>query len=286
LGRWLRTVVQDRKQETATGTETIDLPKANFLAKILVRIFNVSGTTPTFSLDKVEVIANGSSVVWSTRGDQLSRQMFYHYGMQKGNSFDVVSTGDSTGGPFFGRQDRDTFVVFPAKLFRTLQLKLSFTLGGTTPVYNVSVVADEWISDDDPTTKLIMKTVFLEEKASGAATKDYDLPLGNLFKQFQIFVTTAPTVSNKVLVSLRINGGAEIPYSMDYQALTNENAITKNLDSSVTMANDAFVDFDYDGSLADVKDSALYNDLKFRTEPGAFDPGTARLVTTELVRLK
>jgi hypothetical protein len=293
LGRWLRTIVTDRKQLTASSIETIDLPKANFLGKILIRIFNVSGTSPTWSTDRIEVIANGSSVVWSTRGDQMSRQNRYHYGNQINKSLDAIGASDGTANAFFGRTDKDTVVIFPAKLFRTLQLKLSITIGGTTPVYQYSVVADEWISGDDPATKLIQKTVFIEEKAAGAVIKDFDLPLGNLYKQFQVFVTTAPTVSVKYIVSVRINGGAEIPYAGDFQMETNEDAETRNMnaeDGGVfaqgSLPNDAFLDFDLDGSLADVKDSAQYNDFKVRIDPGSNDPGITRLVTTELVRLK
>ena len=283
----------DRKQLTASSIETIDLPKANFLAKVLIRIFNVSGTSPTWSTDRIEVIANGSSVVWSTRGDQFSRQNRYHYGSQNNKSLDAVAASSGIGSCFFGRTDKDTVIIFPAKLFRTLQLKLSITIGGTTPVYQYSVIADEWISADDPGAKLVMKTVFIEEKAAGAVIKDFDLPLGNLYKQFQLFVTTAPTVSVRYTASARINGGAEIPYAMDYEPGTEENQAVKNLnaeDGAVfaqgELPNDLFLDFDLDGSLGDVKDSAQYNDFKIRLDPGANDPGITRLVTTELVRLK
>lgn len=283
MGRFLRTVVVDRKEVTADGTETVDLPKANFLAKALIRVSNVSGTSPTANITKVEVVANGSSVVWSTDGDQISRQNQYHYGVEVGNDFDAVAAGASLGSVFFGRHDKDTFVIFPAKLFRTLQLKITFDVGGTTPVYKYSVIADEWISDDDPLTKMVMKTVEIEQKASGSGSRDFDLPPGNIYRLFQLFAGTAPTAAVKYLISLRINGGAEIPYTHDYEIGTEENQQVKNL--AAEMANDLFADFDLDDSLADAKDSAQFNDLKLRIESGS-DSTTAKLVTTELVRLK
>lgn len=283
MGRFLRTIVVDRKAISADGTETVDLPKANFLAKTLIRVFNESGTSPTLNITKIEVIANGSSVVWSTDGDQFSRQNQYHYGVEVGNDFDAVSTGASLGAVFFGRHDKDTFVIFPAKLFRTLQLKITFDVGGTSPVYDYSVVADEWISDDDPLVKLVMKTVEIEQKASGSGARDFDLPLGNMYRLFQLFVGTAPTTTTKYIDSVRINGGAEIPYSHDYEAGTEENQQTKNL--AAEMASDHFIDFDFDLSLQDAKDSAQYNDFKVRLDSGT-NSTTAKLVTTELVRLK
>lgn len=284
MGRWLRTLIVDRKQVSADGTETVDLPKANFLGSITLRIANVSGTTPTNNATKIEVIANGSSVVWSVDGDQFSRQSQYHYGVEVGTDFDGLTTGASIGKAFFGRHDKDTFVVFPAKLFRTLQLKVTFDVGGTTPVYDYSVIADEWISDDDPLAKLVMKTVEIEQKASGSGVRDFDLPLGNIYKQFQLFVGTVPSSSTiKYVASVRINGGAEIPYTQDYELGTEENQMTKNL--AAEMANDLIIDFDYDLSLADTKDSSQYNDFKVRLDSGT-NSTTAKLITTELVRLK
>ncbi len=283
MGRWLKTLVLDRKQISADGTETVDLPKANFLGSVLIRIYNRSGTSPTLNVTKIEAVANGSSVVWSTDGDQFTRQQVYHYAANTGNDFDAVSTGSSIGSVFFGRHNKDTFVVFPAKLFRTLQLKVTFDVGGTSPVYDFSVIADEWISDDDPLTKLVMKTVEIEQKASGSGDRDFDLPLGNMYRLFQLFVGTAPTTTTQYTVSVRVNGGAEIPFTHDYEALTEENEFTINADAE--QASDAFIDFDLDRSLADVKDSSQYNDFKVRLSSGA-NSTTAKLVTTELVRLK
>lgn len=283
MGRWLKTLVVDRKQISADGTETVDLPKANFLGSVLVRIYNRSGTTPTNNTTKIEVVANGSSVVWSTDGDEFSRQNQYHYGVEVGNDFDATGTGSSIGKAFFGRHDKDTFVVFPAKLFRTLQLKVTFDVGGTSPVYDFTVIADEWISDDDPLTKMVMKTVEIEQKATATGVRDFDLPLGNIYKQFQLFVGTAPTTTTEYTVSVRINGGAEIPFTEEYEALTEENQFLKNL--AAEMPNDAIIDFDLDLSLADAKDSAQYNDFKVRLDSGSTTT-TSKLVTTELVRLK
>lgn len=283
MGRFLRTIVTDRKAVSADGTETVDLPKSNFLAKVLIRVYNVSGTSPTANVTKVEVVADGSSVVWSTDGDQFTRQNQYHYGVEVGNDFDAVSTGASLGSVFFGKHDKDTFVIFPAKLYRTLQLKLTFDVGGTTPVYNYSVIADEWVSPDDPLSKLVMRTVEIEQKASASGVRDFDLPLGNLYRLFQLFTGTAPTAAVKYVISVRINGGAEIPYTMDYEAGTEENQQVKNL--AAEMASDLFIDFDLDNSNGDLKDSAGYNDLKLRID-SAGDATTAKLVTTELVRLK
>lgn len=289
-GQWLRTKVIDAKAETvaitATYTDTINLPKTNFIGNILVALKMVRVATGTVIVDKIEVVGNGAATLISLTGVELQKIMTFDYSniqqpvsaaaawnLQDG----VAAAGTETViQPYmisFGRFIGDTLCMLPAKLFKTLQLKITYsTAVAAMTSISLYVTVDEYVSDEDPATKLILKKTEIESKATGTGSIDFDLPLGNAYRRLMLYASVCTTVSD---ISLRANNGAEIPYTDNYDMIAIMNMYDYEMMGTVyttlgdnILDNYIMIDLDRSDTLSKAIDTTNLNDLKLRVARG------------------
>jgi hypothetical protein len=307
-GQWLRTKITDGKSETATAatfTDTINLPKTNFIGSILIMLKGTAAAThasATLTVNWIDIVGNGAAQLIHLTGLEVQKLMSFDFsGRQQttsANGLFNVADGTATAAndqvayqPYlinFGRFIGDTAAILPAKLFKTLQLKITYTVG-TAALSSIAlyVSVDEYVSDEDPAGKYILKKTELEAKATGTGDVDFDLPLGNAYRRFMLNVGTATTVTQ---VSLRANNGAEIPYTDDIALILIMNAYDYELMGTTTTlgliyeTNYFILDMDRADTLAKSIDTSQLNDLKLRISRGA-TTSTLTLVAEEIVTI-
>jgi len=266
MGKWLTTIVVDGKSAgTSSGVVKEDLPISNFLSKVIVT-FSVSGTSPTVTISKAEIIANGSITLKSLSGAEARILSTYRDGVAPNGSEGSSSVTEILN---FGRFNGDTLCILPAKAFKTLVLSLTYTFGGTVTSSSYTVETVEWVADEDVKSKIILKETEIETKASGTGNADVKLPLGNKYRQIWL----NGTIANMGQISLRLNNASEIPVTINATTLNYENQRHAQLASA--LSTDVCIDLDWTETLTDLLDSYQYNDVVVR----ATRPTNATAVT-------
>lgn len=305
-GQWLRSKVTDGKSETATAgtfTETINLPKTNFIGHIYMSFMRTAAGThgsSTLVVNWIDIVGNGAASLIHLTGAEVQQLMQFNYANPQQttsangnlNDADGVATAANSQVSYqpyfidFGRFIGDTAAILPAKLFKTLQLKINYTVG-TAALASLAlyVSIDEYVADDNPAEKFILKKTEIEAKATGTGDIDFDLPLGNAYRRFMLNVGTATTITT---LSLRANNGSEIPWTDDFITTQIMNAYDYEMNilpttvGSIYDASYVIIDLDRADTLAKAIDTSQLNDLKLKVSRGA-TTSTCTLVAEEVV---
>jgi len=306
VGQWLRTKIVDGKSETAsagTFTDTVNLPKTNFIGHILILLKRTALAThaaSTLTVNWIDIVGNGAAQLIHLTGAEVQQLMQFNYANPQQttsangnlNDADAVATAANSQVSYqpymidFGRFIGDTAAILPAKLFKTLQLKINYTIAtAALTSLELSVSTDEYVSDDNPAEKFILKKTEIEAKATGTGDIDFDLPLGNAYRRFMLHASAVTTVTQ---VSLRANNGSEIPFTDDFiqQQLMNaydyEMVILPTTVGTIYDASYIMIDLDRADTLAKAIDTSQLNDLKLRVSRGATTT-TLTVVAEEIV---
>lgn len=314
-GQWLTTTVENNKglSTTATTQQTvnIDLPRGNFLSRVVGKLHIIGVGTPLLTLDRVKVVASGSFTIIDLEGGQLRGINKFSQGSVSAGA--AVSTTDQVW-PFvvnFGRYFRDEEVILPAKIFKQLQLQLTYTPSATTSVTSValSMTADEFVSNDDVKSKLIRKVGVVETTASAAnLVKRSRLNLGNFLRAVYIHTDdpdnvngNSPifggTVAATSPISVLVNNGAERPVSEALDMLKIKNQETYRFDDAdipdTELTNSAAftgseemvcIDFDVLDDLSHILDTSRMNDITVEfTAAGSGTSGDTHVITDEIL---
>lgn len=314
-GQWMVTTVSQNQQLSSTATTqqvtNIDLPRGNFLSRLTGKLHIIGVGTPTLTLDRVRVIASGSFVVLDVEGGQLRGINKFSQGSV--NNGAAVSTTDLIW-PFtvnFGRYFRDEEVILPAKVYKQLQLQLTFTPGAGTSVTSVSLslTADEYVSNDPVKAKLIRKVSVVKTTASAANLIERTrLNLGNFVRAVYVHTDdpdnvggNSPvfggTVAATLPVNVLVNNGAERPVSEAFDMLKLKNQESYRFDDADTPDTEltnaaAFtgseemvcIDFDVLDDLSHILDTSRMNDLTVEfTASASGTSGDTHVITDEIL---
>ncbi len=193
-GRFITSKVRDQLALGAdSGTVTVDLPTANYLQGVLLRIENTNGATSNTGatvesdIDKVEIVADGV-VVFSMNGEMCRK--FEQF--DKGNfpPMDESQVGAAVQWAVFpikfGRDDFDKDIILPAHRFSTLQAKVTWsftdsaTAGWATSETNakLDVLARYLVSNERVNTPFLRKLDVYSKTVTSTGTEEVDLPVG------------------------------------------------------------------------------------------------------------
>ena len=301
---WLRTKIIDGVAETSNGkTKPISLPTSNFIGNIRLRCgatVNNAGNDADFAhlwldqIDKIKVVGNGFATIVDLKPKQLRAMMTPVYGSIPGYNFTQVEAETSwVDLPIcFGRFPYDKQYILPAKLFKTLNLEVEYSMETTDPAWDTGTFTiwaecDEYISNDDPASKRIIRRTEVESGTTSAGNIDVDLPLGNVYKRIwcQSDDNNVAEGTSITDVQLRINNGSEIPLTSGWDILHASNdqdfgLAPATLSGTVSKADDDTVITDL-GTLktfmVDVVDSEPSANQLATTEADAIAGGTATL---------
>lgn len=314
-GQWLTTTVENNRQLSSTATTqqvvNIDLPRGNFLGRVTGKLHIIGVGTPLLTLDRVRVIASGSFVILDLEGGQLRGVNKFAQGSV--NAGAAVSTTDQVW-PFtvnFGRTFRDEQVILPAKIYKQLQLQLTYTPSATTSVTSVSLTltSDEFVSNDDVKAKLIRKVGVVKTTASAANLIERTrLNLGNFLRAIYVHTddpdnvnANSPvfggTVAATTAINVMVNNGAERPASEAFDMLKLKNQETYRFDDAdipdTELTNSAAftgseemvcIDFDVLDDLSHIMDTSRMNDLTVEfTAAASGTSGDTHIITDEII---
>lgn len=177
-----------------SGTYTVDLPTANYLQGLMVRVQNTNGTTSNTgetiqgSLTKIEIVADG--VVIYTMSGRLARK-FEHFDIGDEPSANETQKASAVQWAVFpvkfGRDDFDKDVILPAHRFNTLQAKITWaftdstTAGWTTSETNakLDVIGRYLVSGTLENTPFLKKIDVWNKTTSATGTEEANLPVGS-----------------------------------------------------------------------------------------------------------
>jgi hypothetical protein len=240
IGQWLVTTPWNNESIGTSGTSqsTIQraLPRSNFLSRLVVGIHLTGTGTPTLTVDRVKVLLNGQQAIIDAGGTgtttgsgmgALRAIRKYDQGATKNGV--ATSTTDLTATfPIgFGRFVRDTQVILPAKIYRSVDLQITFTPGtGTTlTAQSLSVGAEELIANDDPFQKLIQRFFIVDDRSPGASSNNLiDVTPGGLLRGLMVWTATLQNISaadaytgtaGEVTNPIEVIGnGSDIPFTL------------------------------------------------------------------------
>jgi hypothetical protein len=247
-GAWQLSTNQDQRVGTDTETVTINLSKANFLSEVHLRINATNGATSNVviagdqltvenAVSRIEVLGNGAQLK-NYRGFECIKWAKYLRGDKPGCDKTETAAGvQFQQFPiFFNRFTGDELCMLPAKLFKTLTLRwtntfaVSATAGYATGTVRADVIEEEWVSDDQPNSKIILRetevTQYTTLAAGAARVPAGGLPLGNLITKVLLhnYIRNVEDGVDISYVRLGINNMSEIPFgSIRWVALQDKN---------------------------------------------------------------
>jgi len=254
----------------------------------------------TLTINWIDIVGNGAAQLIHLTGAEVQQLMQFNYANPQQttsangnlNDADAVATAANSQVSYqpyiidFGRFIGDTAAILPAKLFKTLQLKINYTVGtAALSTLELYVSVDEYVSDDNPAEKFILKKTEIEAKATGTGDVDFDLPLGNAYRRFMLNASAVTTVTT---LSLRANNGSEIPFTDDFITTQLMNAYDYEMNilpttvGTIYDASYVMIDMDRADTMAKAIDTSQLNDLKLRVSRGATTT-TLTLVAEEIV---
>ena len=259
-GQWQYSVNQDQRIGLSdTETFQINLSKANFTSEVDLKIQVTNGATsntaatqvqPATVLDgtlRIEILANGGGVK-NYRGYECVKWAHFLRGAKP--SADQTQLGAALQQQFFpiyfGRHFGDELCMLPSKLYKTLVLKvqttypISLTAGFLGLSEKEDVYELEYISDDDPSSKIILRELEVIQYTSSATTGESrvpqgGLPLGNLITkvllhEYQSSTSPSQDGSDYPYVRLGINNFSEIPIGLTrWQNMQDKNKLDYGL---------------------------------------------------------
>jgi hypothetical protein len=202
---FLRTLLDNEVQASDDAIKTLKLPLSNFIHTLYVTFKVTNGATDAENqsaydaLDKVEVIANGSDVLYSLTPREAKAWYLWERGMN------IPQVRNETGAAvqsitipvFFGRADFDPYYYLPCARLTDLELKVTYspTIAATSFATGTSTIAVHALMTmgtppDTYQGTLVHKTV----KAFTSAASGDDqtlLPRGNLMRQLMVYAYEA-----------------------------------------------------------------------------------------------
>jgi hypothetical protein len=240
---FLRTLLDNEVQASDDFVRTIKLPLSNFIHTIYVTFKVTNGATDAENqsaydaLDKVEVIANGSDVLYSLTPREAKAWYLWERGMN------IPQVRNETGGAvqqvtipiFFGRADFDPYYYLPCARLTDLELKItaSPTIAATsfaTGTCTIAVHALMTMGNPPDTYQgtLVHKTV--KSFTSAASGDDQTLlPRGNLLRQLMVHVYEAAieAAANITRIKFDLNNQERILLDAKYEDVQSVNKVDR-----------------------------------------------------------
>jgi len=193
-GRFIETMIENQRVLGATsGTLTVDLPNANYLQGLLLRVQNVNGATSNIGetiqgdITKIEVIGDGIPL-FSASGRMCRKIEHYDIGDEPAtNETQEPSAVQWAVFPIkFGRHTQDKELLVPAWQLSTFQLKVTYaftdsaTAGYTTSATNakIDVIGRSLYSTERVNTPFLKKTETYSKTPASTGTESVNLPVG------------------------------------------------------------------------------------------------------------
>lgn len=240
---FLRTLLDNEVQSSDDAIKTLKLPSSNYIHTIYVTCKVTNGATDAESqsiydaLDKIEVVANGSDVLYSLTPREAKAWYLWERGMN------IPQVRNESGGAvqqitvpiFFGRADFDPYYFLPCARLSDLELKVYYspTIAATsfaTGTFTIAVHALMTMGTPPDTYQgtLMHKTV---KSFTSAANGDDQtrLPRGNLLRQLLVHVYEAgiEAGANITHIKFDLNNQERVVIDAKYEDVQSVNKVDR-----------------------------------------------------------
>ncbi len=241
-GKWIfpaRVILANEVQSSDAATKIVKLPLSNYLHTLYVKVQCTNGATSALDqdisdvVDLIEVVANGSDVLFSLTAQEIKRWSLWQTGLNL-----VQSRNERPGGVqemvfpiLFGRVPYDPNFYLRCATLADLELKItysptiaatSFVTGTTTiGVYATMTMGGQ---PGDYLGTLTHKT--LRSFTSAASGDEQTLiPRGNLLRQLMVFAYEAAIEDGVDITNVKfdLNNDEQVRFNIPWNDLNNAN---------------------------------------------------------------
>lgn len=220
MGKFVTTQVKKRVAITGTTELEIPLPANNFLSDIKILLSGLGHATQTqltmmAALSKIELIGDGEVFKRLNGSDCRALQVKrteMKPGIKTSTTITVETWLEAT--LMFGLNKNDTENIFPAKLYKDVRVRLEFdatNLGYFTTASYIDCEVREYISDDAPETKNIIKDMRFIQKTATTGEFNEDLPMGENLVDIKVYMSVIGGNEHDN-ISLEVDSGKIIPF--------------------------------------------------------------------------
>lgn len=243
-GNWLypaRLILANEVQSSDAATKIVKLPLSNYIHALYVRVQATNGATSAKNqdisdvVDLVEVVANGSDVLFSLTPQEIKRWCIWStgYNLPQVRNERASAVQEMTFPIFFGRGSYDPNFYLRCNALSDLELKITYspTIAATsfatgTVTIGVSAVMSMGGQPGEYLGTFTHKT--LRAFTSAASGDEQTLiPRGNLLRQLMTFVYEAGVEPGANITNIKfdLNNDEQVRVNIPWRDLNNLNTL-------------------------------------------------------------
>ena len=234
-----RTILDNEVQSSDDATKIVKLPLSNYLHTLFVKCKMTNGSTSARNqdmedvVDKVEVVANGSDVLYSLTPAEIKRWQLWQNGkniVQERN--ETASAVQEACYPIhFGRGMFDPDYFLPCARLSDLELKVTYspTIAATsfaTGTFTLAVYGLYSMGNPPAEYRGTVSTKTLKSFTSAASgDEQIDIPRGNLLRQLMVYAYEAGIEDGVDITRVKfdVNNGERVLYDIAWNDLVDWN---------------------------------------------------------------
>lgn len=239
--RQIRYLLDSEVQASDDATKILSLPRSNVIHTLLVKVECTNGATSNQDsdiddvVDRIEVIGNGSEVLFSLTPAEIRRWAMVDYGKP------ILEVVDEAGGAvqsavypiLFGFDEWDKSLWLPCGRFTDLELRIRYspTIGPTawaSGTVTITVIAFMTMGGDPgPYQGTLRKTTVYDWTTAPSGDEVIDLPRRLLFNRGLLYCYEAGIDDGTHIprVKFSLNNDERIPFHLDWADLADLNQL-------------------------------------------------------------
>ena len=235
-----RAILDNEVQSSDDATKIVKLPLSNVLHTLYVKVKCTNGATSAKNqsiedvVDKIEVVANGSDVLFSMTPAEIKRWALWFTGLN------IPQVRDERGGAVqeavypihFGRMPYDPEYYLPVARLADLEVRIKYspTIAATsfaTGTVTLSVFADMTMNGQPGEYRGTLSHKTVRAFTSAASGDDQTLiPRGNLLRQLMVYAYEAGIEDgvDVTRVKFDLNNEERVPYNLLWKDIQDLNS--------------------------------------------------------------
>lgn len=237
-------IVKNATQTSDSQTYTKELPKAGALSKLTFRVEATNGATSNKDseifrcVSKIELIANGSEVLYSVTAQEAFRLAWLKEGQVPANliSEDVSAVQYMEFPILFGRYVGDKEYYLDLSKYTSVEARITYNLasvnavgatGFVTGTAKINLISYRALAGDvAPSRGFVRATEIKTFTSVASGIESVELPLKNRYLGIGIYAYESAIGDNVDItkIDLSLNKGARIVFTSDWDHIQEENA--------------------------------------------------------------
>ena len=236
-------------QSSDSTTYRLDMPETGMLSALALKLRATNGSTDNKNcmikdiITQIQVIGNGSTVIFSLTGEELDREAWKYY-KQRSSELASEEPDDVQFQTFilpFGRVIGDKKFGLNLDAWTNVQLQIQYNLaavnavganGFVTGTFSVTVISYRYPQNAGVRAAAFQKTSEIDQPTDATSgTRRYELPLQNKLIEVGLLVVedNAADDTDVTAIRLELDSGENILYDTNWDDLQQENTNMYNI---------------------------------------------------------